>query len=64
MANTKKETRIKDANELNGVVSRIYHYACGVCNAKTEDEAKELAKELTTLVMDITVFKLNSFKEN
>ena len=64
MATTKKETRIKSANELNAAVSRIYHYACGVCNAKTEDEAKELAKELTATVMDITVFKLNSFKEN
>ena len=45
MAAQKKETRLKNANELNGAVSRIYHYACGVCNAKTEDEVKEFAKE-------------------
>ena len=64
MAAAKKESRIKSYNELNAAVSRIYHYACGVCNAKTEEEAKELAKELTDTVMDITIFKLNSFKEN
>ena len=64
MAVTKKESRITNPNQLNAAVSRIYHYACGVCNAKTEAEAKELAKELTDTVMDITVFKLNSFKEN
>ena len=64
MAAAKKESRIKSHNELNAAVSRLYHYACGVCNAKTEEEAKELTKELTDTVMDITIFKLNSFKEN
>lgn len=64
MAAAKKETRIKNQSELNAAVSRIYYYACGVCNAKTEAEAKELAAELSATVLDITIFKLNSFKES
>ena len=64
MAAPKKESRIKSASELGSYVSQLYHYACGVCNATDETEARSLAKELTQLVVDITVFKLNSFKEN
>ena len=64
MAAAKKETNIKSKEELSAAVSRIYYYACGVCNATTEDVAKDCAKKLTDEVMNVTVYKLNSFKEN
>ena len=64
MAGTKRETTIKNQNELNGAASKAYHYICAVCNAKTKEEFEALAKELTATIVDITVYKKNQLKDN
>lgn len=60
MASSKKSSTIKTYTDLNAAVSRIYHYACGVCNAKTVEDVKTFAKELTDTVVDITNYKIST----
>ena len=62
MAAAKKESTIKDQNQLNGAAAKAYHYICGVCNAKTKEEYDTLGAELTETIKDILIYKKNQIE--
>lgn len=54
--------KIEKHEDLNSVVSQIYHYSCGISNAKTKEEVSSYGTTLKDLVVELVRYKMEEVK--